>query len=93
MRVITFGSIIGWAPGFLFLAAIFWGPLTTSRFVWALVVPPYRTFCLAMFALIPICLIYSLLRDRILDIDYNESPITTLSDQDLKNTQTLNSAS
>lgn len=89
MRVITFGSIIGWAPVFLFLAAIFWGPLTTSRFIWALVVPPYRTFCLAMFALIPICLTYALFRDRILDIDYNESP----SQQDLKQAQTLNSAS
>jgi hypothetical protein len=68
MRVLTLGSIVGWAPGLLFLSAIFLAPFTESRLVWSLVEAPFKHIALALFLLVPASLLYAALRDRVLDL-------------------------
>jgi hypothetical protein len=68
LAALTFGTIVGWTPGLLFLAAIFLAPFTESPVVWSLVVAPFKHVALAMFALAPVSLLYAILRDRVLDV-------------------------
>ena len=68
MRVLLVGTLIGWLPGLLFLAAIFWGTLTESEFVWFFVSTDYRLFALGCFVAFPVSLAYALVRHRVLDI-------------------------
>ena len=68
MCVLLAGTLIGWLPGLLFLAAIFWGTLTESELVWFFVSTDYRLFALGCFVAFPFSLAYALVRHRVLDI-------------------------
>jgi hypothetical protein len=68
LTVLTFGTIAGWSPGFLFLSAIFLAPFTESPLVWSLVVPPFKHIALAMFAIVPVSLLYGVLVDKALSV-------------------------
>lgn len=79
MRVLLAGTLIGWLPGLLFLAAIFWGTLTESAFVWFFVSTEYRLFALGCFVAFPLSLAYALVRHQVLDISANPGSGDALS--------------
>jgi hypothetical protein len=79
MRVLLAGTLIGWLPGLLFLAAIFWGTLTESALVWFFVSTEYRLFALGCFLAFPLSLAYALVRHRVLDISANPGSGDSLS--------------
>jgi hypothetical protein len=68
VRVMTAGAVLGLLPGLPFLAAIFWGTLTQSEFVWFFVSTDYRLFALGCFLAFPLSLGYAVLRHRVLDL-------------------------
>jgi len=78
MRVLLLGTLIGWLPGLLFLAAIFWGTLTESEVVWYFVSTNYRLFSLGCFVIFPLTLAYAVVRQRLLDI--STSPAAAMKD-------------
>jgi len=79
LRVLLAGTMIGWLPGLLFLAAIFWGTLTQSALVWFFVSTEYRLFALGCFVTFPLSLAYALVRHRVLDISANRGTGNSLS--------------
>src|SRR5262245_567463 len=65
-QMLIFGSFVGLAPLIPFLAAIFWGTLTRSAFVWFFVSDAYRHALVGLFVVFPISLIYAIVRHRVL---------------------------
>jgi hypothetical protein len=65
-RMLVVGAFVGLAPLIPFLAAIFWGTLTESSFVWFFVSDPYRHVLVGLFIVFPICLAYVIVRHNVL---------------------------
>jgi len=73
VRVMAAGAVLGLLPGLPFLAAIFWGTLTQSEFVWFFVSTEYRLFALGCFLAFPLALGYAVIRHRVLDFTTSPS--------------------
>ena len=65
-RMLVVGAFVGLAPSIPFLAAIFWGTLTQSSFVWFFVSDAYRHALVGLFVVFPICLAYAIIRHHAL---------------------------
>lgn len=66
-QMLVFGAFVGLAPLIPFLAAIFWGTLTQSAFVWFFVSDVYRHALAGLFVVFPICLVYAIVRHNVLE--------------------------
>ena len=64
-QLLVFGALVGLAPLIPFLAAVFWGTLTQSAFVWFFVSDPYRHALVGLFVVFPFCLAYAIIRHRV----------------------------